>query len=383
MKLNLFFVPGSKNVCSKRLVAEKVFSTILTTLALAGAMLFIHSTGSKPSSDSLAAVQLEAENSVPLGLSRKRGAFNKAIDILADAADENPGLADYYVRVKKRVKGHRAEGENHSGVRAIRAADKIATPAVRALPVNTASMPLAAISESINNLARSVASLTQSEAKSAPDTGPGHRDADDSSSPAATQQFTVGDMAFDTNPAIEQWMNYYTSTPIGRRTMMIGIDRSNSYLEMARAEFRNAGVPEDLVWLAFVESVWNPKAVSPAAAGGIWQFIPATATDYGLTVQTGNDERADPFKQTRVAAAYLHDLYTIFGDWALAMAAYNSGEPRVMGAIVKNGRANFWDLYEKQLLPKETRDYVPKILAAIKIASLADDYGLAPQAAGF
>jgi membrane-bound lytic murein transglycosylase D len=191
--------------------------------------------------------------------------------------------------------------------------------------------------------------------------------------------FTVGDLAFDTNPAIEYWINYYGATPVGRRTMTIGIGRSNAYLEMARAEFRSAGIPEDLVWLALVESVWNPRAVSPAAAGGIWQFIPATATDYGLTVESGNDERANPLKQTRVAAIYLHDLYTIFGDWALAMAAYNSGEPRVMGAIVRNGGANFWDLYDKQLLPRETRDYVPKILAAIKIASQAEQYGLTGQ----
>ena len=160
--------------------------------------------------------------------------------------------------------------------------------------------------------------------------------------------------------------------------MTIGIERSNSYLDMARAEFRRAGVPEDLVWLALVESVWNPSAVSPAAAGGIWQFIPKTATEYGLRVASGNDERADPLKQTRVAATYLRDLYTIFGDWALAMAAYNSGEPRVMDAIVKNGRANFWELYDKQLLPKETRDYVPKILAAINVAGHADVYGLTP-----
>jgi peptidoglycan lytic transglycosylase D len=174
-------------------------------------------------------------------------------------------------------------------------------------------------------------------------------------------------------------VNYYTATTIGRQTMKIGIERSSSYLEMARAEFRSAGVPEDLVWLAFVESVWNPRAVSPAAAGGIWQFIPATATDYGLKVQFGNDERADPFKQTRAAAVYLRDLYTIFGDWTLAMAAYNSGEPRVMGAIVKNGNANFWELYDKHLLPKETCNYIPKILAAIKLASQAEFYGFAPR----
>src|SRR5262249_28317166 len=157
--------------------------------------------------------------------------------------------------------------------------------------------------------------------------------------------------------------------------------RSNAYLAMAREEFRNVGVPEDLVWLAMVESVWNPSAVSPAAAGGIWQFIPKTATEYGLRVASGDDERADPLKQTRVAAGYLHDLYTIFGDWARAMAAYNSGEPRVMEAVVKNGRANFWELYDKQLLPKETRDYVPKILAAIRVAREADGYGFLPDAA--
>src|SRR5262249_43081485 len=152
---------------------------------------------------------------------------------------------------------------------------------------------------------------------------------------------------FEKNSAVEHWINYYTTSQVGRRTMTIGIQRSGPYLQMAREQFRKAGVPEDLVWLAFVESVWNPGAVSPAAAGGIWQFIPKTATDYGLTVQAGNDERADPVKQTRVAAVYLHDLYTIFGDWGLAMAAYNSGEPRVMEAVVKNGRPNFWELYDK------------------------------------
>ena len=162
--------------------------------------------------------------------------------------------------------------------------------------------------------------------------------------------------------------------------MTIGFERSNSYLEMARTEFRNAGVPEDLVWLAFVESLWSPQAVSRAAAGGLWQFMPSVATDYGLKVQSGCDERNDPAKQTRAAAIYLHDLYAIFGDWHLSMAAYNSGEPRVMGAIVKNGRADFWELCDKQLLPKETRDYVPKILASIVVARQAEHYGFVARA---
>jgi membrane-bound lytic murein transglycosylase D len=281
--------------------------------------------------------------------------------MLADAAANDDRLADYYERVAKRVLGDSNDGEDTVGagaVRTVRTSKSKSSAVARINPANaTAVVP------------SSDASTSESETDTADDR-------------SGQQSFIVGDVAFETNPAIEQWMNYYAATPIGRRTMQIGIERSNSYLEMARAEFRKAGIPEDLVWLAFVESVWNPRAVSPAAAGGIWQFIPATATDYGLKVESGNDERADPLKQTRVAAAYLRDLYTIFGDWPLAMAAYNSGEPRVMGAIVKNGNANFWELSEKQLLPKETCNYVPKILASIKVASQADDYGLIPQTEG-
>jgi membrane-bound lytic murein transglycosylase D len=98
-----------------------------------------------------------------------------------------------------------------------------------------------------------------------------------------------------------------------------------------------------------------------------------------LTVSQEYDERLDPEKQTQVAAAYLRDLYTIFGDWALAMAAYNCGEPRVMNAVVKNGNADFWELHEKQLLPQETLNYVPKILAAIEVAGQAERYGFSPD----
>jgi hypothetical protein len=305
---------------------------------------------------------------VPVGLSRRRGAFNKAIDILADGAETDPRLVHYYNHVAKRVKGAAIDAQDNSGESAAKSVQKVKLSTVAAKAATDVSSqinlaPGVVTPRSLSATRDSTLQYDPSERR--------HR---------AQRRYTVGDMAFDTNAAIEYWMNYYSATPGGRRTMMVGIGRSDSYLEMARAEFRSAGVPEDLVWLAFVESVWNPRAVSPAAAGGIWQFIPSTATDYGLTVQSGNDERADPLKQTRVAATYLRDLYTIFGDWTLAMAAYNSGEPRVMGAIVKNGRANFWDLYNKQLLPKETRDYVPKILAAIKIASQAETYGLAPQA---
>jgi hypothetical protein len=128
----------------------------------------------------------------------------------------------------------------------------------------------------------------------------------------------------------------YTASQGGRQTMQVGINRSASYLDLARAEFRRLGVPEDLVWLAHVESVWHPTAASPAAAGGLWQFIPRTATDYGLTVSQEYDERLDPAKQTRVAATYLRDLYTIFGDWSLAMTPSSRTAAPTSGRYTRN-----------------------------------------------
>lgn len=376
MSLIRVLIPNFEAFSIRKLICKNVFATLIAALALPGATL-------NPARDFHLPIKVEAFGrsgiSVLLGLSRKRPDFIKAIDMLADAAAGNRYLADYYESLTKRVKGDRAVGVSYSGIDVLTRVRKTNPSRIDPPPVTLiaavdagrevtpagldAYLEGAITPESFVEPINTTESVAQSQGDDAPQT---------------KSAFTVGDMAFDTNPAIEHWMNYYTATPVGRRTMTIGITRSKAYLEMAREEFRNAGVPEDMVWLALVESVWNPRAVSPAAAGGIWQFIPSTATDYGLTVESGNDERADPLKQTRVAAAYLHDLHTIFGDWALAMAAYNSGEPRVMSAIVKNGGADFWDLSNKQLLPKETCNYVPKILAAIKIASQAERYSL-PQ----
>ena len=374
MHLVRLLVPGSEKSKTpiKKLFVNKLLSTFILTMALGSVPINTARDLSEANNHSL---NRDTAGPIHLGLSRRRGAFNKAIGMLATAADENERLADYYQGVTRRVRGDSADGEDTSGVDVVKVVhrNKHAPPAAWNPPPAASEAPQPQNPVSVQSL--SVPTGTPERYSSADH----YWNYQAEGQSVAQPEFTVGDMTFDTNPAIEQWVNYYSATPAGRSTMKIGIERSNAYLEMARAEFRSAGVPEDLVWLACVESVWNPRAVSPAAAGGIWQFIPATATDYGLTVQCGNDERADPLKQTRVAAAYLHDLYTIFGDWALAMAAYNSGEPRVMGAIVKNGNADFWELCEKGLLPKETRDYVPKILATIKLAGHADEYGFVSQ----
>jgi Transglycosylase SLT domain len=367
MTVSRALAPSSGNFSLKKVLVKKLFTTFIASLALLSATL---STVGDVSAVTDFSDHEEQTTPIRLGLSRTRPAFRKAIGMLADAATNNERLAGYYGRVANRVKGNSGDGEA-SGI--------VVKPVKRMVNRDTASnvTRLAAPANTQNEIPSEPSTASLTAADSFDNSTSTVEEQTCSDSQAAPQQFTVGDMKFETNPAIERWVNYYATN--GRRTMVIGIERSNAYLEMARAEFRNAGVPEDLVWLACVESVWNPRAQSPAAAGGIWQFIPATATEYGLKVEQGNDERADPLKQTRVAAAYLRDLYTIFGDWALAMAAYNSGEPRVMGAIVKNGNANFWELYDKQLLPKETCDYVPKILATIKLASQAEDYGFVPQ----
>ena len=363
-----------------RIAVKKLFTTFVACLALLGATL---KTAGDPSFVTDLSDQEDSSYSVRPGLSRTRPAFRKAIGMLADAATSNGQLAEYYQRVAKRVTGDTTEAQERS-------ATVVAKPIKRRINRSYVSSATQTINSSDGqneaSYQPSMRALMVASAASSSNSTANNSTADnanqetDNAGEPIRQQFTVGDMTFETNPAIQRWVDYYSNNTFGRRTMAVGIERSNAYLEMARAEFRTAGVPEDLVWLACVESVWNPRALSPAAAGGIWQFIPATATDYGLKVDHGIDERADPQKQTRVAAAYLRDLYTIFGDWALAMAAYNSGEPRVMGAIVKNGNANFWELYEKQLLPKETCDYVPKILATIKLAGQAEDYGFVPQA---
>jgi hypothetical protein len=361
-----FPAQSSENPTQTKRIVKKLVSTLLATLAISIATL-------ESASDLPAAViNAEGVSSVRLGLSRQRPAFRKAVSMLAEAAPKNQRLAGYYERVTRRVNGHDAQAEQYADGEVAITVRKTNPEAARIREVEprvvdqtqaaTQGLITVALAETISEPSYSDSTPVDSTNGSEPLSNP-------------RTEFTVGDVAFDTNPAIERWINYYGASAIGRSTMKIGFERSSSYLEMARAEFRSAGVPEDLVWLAFVESVWNPRALSPAAAGGIWQFIPATATEYGLTVERGNDERADPFKQTRVAAAYLRDLYTIFGDWSLAMAAYNSGEPRVMGAIVRNGNANFWELSDKRLLPKETCAYVPKILATIRVASRAEDYG--------
>lgn len=382
--LNLGFFKASRK--------RKAISTGSATLALGLGVFLFTGSGDKLLLDQKSLATIDTVASVeqvapaaPRSLSRQRKDFDKALNLLADAAASNQKLAEYHKRVQKRVAGEAFLPEQGSGVRVVKSASRNAA-AVKAEPLSATESSSAEQKKPGSVWARLKAHVGSPMVETEAAETVAHADPRNPEAVAETKwaskkgeaRLTIDDMAFERNAAIDKWINWYTATQGGRRTMTIGIDRSSQYIEMAREEFRAAGLPEDLVWLAHVESVWHAEARSPAAAAGIWQFIPRTATDYGLTVEAGNDERFDAHKQTKVAAAYLRDLYTIFGDWALAMAAYNCGEPRVMEAVVKNGRANFWELHDKNLLPKETLNYVPKILAAITVAREAKSYSVMP-----
>lgn len=130
---------------------------------------------------------------------------------------------------------------------------------------------------------------------------------------------------------------------------------------------REKGLPTSLVSIAEVESGFNPKALSPKGARGLWQLMPTTARRYGLLVEGHLDERIDPVKSTFAAAAYMKDLYAQFGDWPLALAAYNAGENRVEQALQRVGAQDFWTLQRQAALPDETLRYVPAVLARLRM----------------
>ncbi len=145
---------------------------------------------------------------------------------------------------------------------------------------------------------------------------------------------------------------------------------------MIRQEFAAAGIPEDLAYMALIESGFRPDPVSHAGAKGLWQFMPATAERFGMRVHGGIDERTDPVKSTRAAAQYLTVLYGMFDNWPLAVAAYNCGEGRVRRALDSSGSSTYWELVEKNALPLETQRFVPSIIAATIISRNPEAYGI-------
>ena len=175
------------------------------------------------------------------------------------------------------------------------------------------------------------------------------------------------------NERVASWVHYF-QTAIGERFATY-LGRKTRYEPMIRRKLREAGLPQDLIYLSLIESGMNPNAYSRASAVGLWQFIAGTGRQYGLEISYWMDERRDPEKATDAAVRHLKDLYDEFGSWYLAAAGYNGGPNRVRRGLRTVPGATFWDLADRRLLRRETRDYVPKIIAAAMIGHDPARYG--------
>lgn len=188
-------------------------------------------------------------------------------------------------------------------------------------------------------------------------------------------QSTVSELPLEENDAVLSFINFFSTTR-GKKILASGLRRSGRYKAMIDRILAEEGVPEELIFVAQAESGFQPRAVSNMLCVGVWQFAKFRGQEYGLQVNASVDERMDPEKATRAAARHLRDLYTHFGDWYLALAAYNCGPGCVDRAVFRTGYADFFQLRRASVLPQQTAAYVPAILAMTIMAKNAKDYGL-------
>ena len=181
------------------------------------------------------------------------------------------------------------------------------------------------------------------------------------------------DFPITMNSRVEGWIDYFTGR--GRPHMERYLSRSSRYIPVMKQILKREGLPEDLVYLALIESGFNLRARSRAKAVGAWQFIKGTGRRYGLRIDGWIDERHDPIRSTEAAASYLRDLYLMFESWYLAAAAYNAGEYKILRSINATKSNNFWTIAQTSHLRRETKDYVPKLIAAAIIAKNPEKYG--------
>ncbi len=180
--------------------------------------------------------------------------------------------------------------------------------------------------------------------------------------------FDPSETPADGRRSVERFLAYFQGD--GEKLVRKALERLEPNEAMFRETFRAEKVPESLIYVGLIESGFDPNALSPAGALGTWQFVKGTGIRYGLRQAAPGDERTDLAKSTRAAARYLSDLNRIFDDWLLALAAYNAGEYRILRIMKTTGIRDFWELWRRGLLPKETADYVPAVLAAVRLAEV-------------
>jgi membrane-bound lytic murein transglycosylase D len=184
-------------------------------------------------------------------------------------------------------------------------------------------------------------------------------------------------VSYASNPVAEKAIekNIALFTKKLRERFSIYLQRSGEYIELMKDILKSYDIPEDIAFLPLIESGFNPNAYSVARAVGPWQFVASTAKKYGLTIDWWRDERKDPVKSTEAAANYLKDLYDMFGSWNLAMAAYNAGEGKILKALNRTKSDDYWSLLKTRHIKRETKEYVPRFIAAKLIAANPSDYG--------
>ncbi|AUX24135.1 Slt family transglycosylase [Sorangium cellulosum] len=191
----------------------------------------------------------------------------------------------------------------------------------------------------------------------------------------ALSRLQLPDLRLSVSRRTLKYVRFFTRTDRGRNMFETWLKRSGRYQELIQTELRERRLPEDLIWVAMIESGFDPRARSPAGAVGLWQFMPATGAVYGLQQTRHLDQRKNPRLATQAAAHHLRDLYMRFGHWDLALAAYNMGYEQLLDRIDRYGTSDFNELARQQALPSETAAYVPKIGAAAIVANNLERFG--------
>jgi membrane-bound lytic murein transglycosylase D len=276
-------------------------------------------------------------------LERAKAEFNKALDALLESPDgarSNVRLREHFERLVDRIsvleQAALATGDGFSETKS----EPAAIDSLLAIETFESSSPKAATAEAVE----------------------------------ADLQTTAHDIPIPTNDRVLRYVELFQGRL--REFLTEGLSRGVQYLPMIQSTFRAEGLPLDLAYIPLIESAFKPSALSKAQARGVWQFMRGTALENGLRSDWYLDERADPTKATQAAAKYLKTLYNMFEDWHLAMASYNGGPGRVKRALERSRKIDFWQLSAStRYLPRETRDYVPMILAAVIIAKNPAQYG--------
>ncbi len=274
-------------------------------------------------------------------LDTARQEFDRAIEVLVSfpgGAFADPRVAETYRRVLDTVQVREVELAAAAADDAAAAAEPAAIDGVAALPVSDAPA-------SAETMAQAV---------------------------AAVESETL-DLPVELNDAVLSCIGLYEGRL--RDWFQEALSRGQKYLPGIRRVFAEEGIPQDLAYVALVESAFKTNAYSRAKAKGVFQFISATGKRYGLAVDWWVDERSDPDKATRAAARYLKDLYALFGDWNLALAGYNAGEGKVLRGMARYRKTDYWELRKTRALRPETKNYVPLIHAAIVVAKAPERYG--------